>query len=90
MGLAKHAESDQSIYYTTVFDCDGIHYSCRLTPKPGTGERSASWHIVLNDVFFGFMHKNGGHWEVSEQRPAILTQQLGEIIDKKLYEMHTI
>lgn len=44
-------------------------------------EEPSSWHVVLNDVFFGFVHKDAGHWEVSEQRPPDLTEKVGEQID---------
>ena len=91
MGLSKHADNDAAVFYTIEFFNEGLHYSGRITPEYKKGrEEPSSWHVVLNDVFFGYLHKDGGHWEVSEQRPVELTKKVGEQIDKKSWEIHKI
>ena len=52
-------------YYTLAFDFEGKHYEGRLSPEFKHGHsQPASWHTVLNDVFYGYLHKNEGVWEV--------------------------
>jgi hypothetical protein len=79
-------ESSASYFYTVEFDFDNIHYTGRLTPgfKKGN-DNPSSWHVVLNEVFFGYLQKNQAHWEVTEQRPAGLTEKVGSLIDSKAY-----
>ena len=68
-------------YYTIAFDFDGIHYDGRVTPeiKPHH-DTPSSWHVVLNEVFFGYLSKQGEHWNVNEQRPHALVQAVGKQI----------
>ncbi|MEO6314735.1 MAG: hypothetical protein ABIU63_13575 [Chitinophagaceae bacterium] len=78
-------------YYAVKFDFEGKHYDGRLTPTVKKGhEDPASWHVVLNDVFFGHLNKNGQHWEVNEQRPPALTELIGNLIDDKNYQQRAI
>ena len=68
-------------YYTIQFDHDGIHYDGRVTPETTSHHESpGSWHVVLNEVFFGYVSKQGAHWNVSEQRPQELVQAVGQQI----------
>jgi hypothetical protein len=68
-------------YYTIQFDYDGIHYDGRVTPELKAHQQSpSSWHVVLNDVFFGYLSKQGAHWNVTEQRPHALVQEVGKHI----------
>ena len=91
MGLSIHRDNDATVYYTTAFINDGVEYSGRITPEYKKGkEEPSSWHVVLNDVFFGYLHKDNGHWEVTEQRPVELTKKVGDIIDKKSWQIHSI
>ena len=87
---SKNAAGKSAIYYTVQFTEDGIGYSGRLTPEFKTGKNECCWHVVLNEVFFGYMHKDGNHWEVSEQRPRRLTRKVGFLIDSKSYQSHRI
>lgn len=76
-------------YYTVTFDFENQHYEGRLSPEyKKSSQDPSSWHVVLNDVFFGYMHKDGGQWEVTEQRPAGLTERVGALIDAKDYQQH--
>lgn len=49
------------------FDFEGKHYTGRITPEFKKGQQHpSSWHVVLNEVFFGYVHKDHDHWLVSE------------------------
>ena len=86
--LLKYRNSmpDVSYFYTVRFDFEDIAYTGRLTPEFKKGhDNPSSWHIVLNEVFFGYLHKEGDQWETTEQRPAGLVQKLGSLIDGGAY-----
>ncbi|MEO5684865.1 MAG: hypothetical protein ABIQ88_19640 [Chitinophagaceae bacterium] len=87
--LLKHRSrpSGISYFYTVEFDHEGVHYIGRLTPefKRG-GNEPSSWHTVLNDVFFGYLHCHNSQWEVSEQRPQQLVDTIGKLIDNCSYQ----
>jgi len=71
-------------WYNIEFDHEGVHYNGRVTPEIKHGQNKASsWHVVLNEVFFGYVHKHHAHWLVSEQRPDSLVQAVGKIIDQQ-------
>jgi hypothetical protein len=66
------------------FDCRGIHYTGWATPSDHLHENGepSSYHVVLNQVFFGNLTRNKGKWLVDEQRPSELTAAVGECLDK--------
>lgn len=69
-------------FYPVEFTHEGVHYKGRVSPeKKESDAHPASYHVVLNDVFFGYVHKHDDHWHVSEQRPASLVQKVGEVIE---------
>ena len=83
--------ADASYYYTVDFDVDETHYNGRLTPQfKNKDDNPSSWHVVLNEVFFGYVHKDSGHWEVSAQRPQKLVEKIGKLIEEKAYEPHVV
>jgi hypothetical protein len=87
----RNREDAVSYFYTVEFDFEGVHYTGRLTPHFKDGQETpSSWHVVLNEVFFGWLHKTDNRWEVSEQRPAGLVAKLGGLIDSKAYQPHTV
>jgi hypothetical protein len=59
------------------FDYNNLHYKGWATPsekKKATGEPT-SFHVVLNDIFFGNVSHADGNWEVDEQRaPELVTK----------------
>jgi hypothetical protein len=68
-------------YYTIQFDYGGTHYEGRVTPEIKMHQQSpSSWHVVLNDVFFGYLSKQNSHWNVTEQRSHDLVQEVGKQI----------
>ena len=76
-------------WYSIAFDYEGIHYDGRLTPETKADHKNpSSWHIVLNEVFFGYLHKDSGHWHVSEQRPSGLVQEVGKLIELTGYQFN--
>jgi hypothetical protein len=77
-------------YFPIVFDYEGIHYAGRVTPEKKHEDAAASsYHVVLNEVFFGYLHYHDGHWHVSEQRPAGLVQATGKQIEKLYPAVHS-
>jgi hypothetical protein len=41
---------------------------------------ASSYHVVLNETFFGDMSYQDGHWTISEQRPADLVAATGKAL----------
>ena len=76
-------------WYSIAFDYEGIHYDGRITPEIKTDQATpSSYHVVLNEVFFGYLHKNNNQWHVSEQRPSGLVQIAGKQIEQSGGEFH--
>jgi hypothetical protein len=68
-------------YFPIEFSHGETQYEGRVTPERKANHHT-SYHVVLNEVFFGYVHKHDEHWHVSEQRPASLVQKVGECIEK--------
>ncbi|MEP6746298.1 MAG: hypothetical protein ABJB86_01160 [Bacteroidota bacterium] len=78
-------------YYLIAFTYEGIHYEGRVTPDEKVHHsKTYSYHVVLNEVFFGYLSKNNDHWHVTEQRPAGLVQIVGREIEKTGHEFYDI
>ena len=91
--LSKYHPQPSAInwFYEVEFDYNDIHYTGRLTPQfKNSGDEPSSWHVVLNEVFFGYLHKDNGHWEISTQRPAGLAEKVGQLIDDKDYAPRSV
>jgi len=71
-------------YFNIQFDHDGIHYYGIVTPAQKLREDGTprSFHVVLNNVFFGNVHYNNSRWSVDEQRPEALTEIVGKQIEE--------
>lgn len=67
----------------------GMTYAGWATPiaEPGAGsdEQITTWHVVLNQLYFGYMTLQQDHWTVSTQWP----QDLIEIVGKELEKITT-
>ena len=61
-------------FFPISFTYHGVAYEGRISPEAN------SYHVVLNNVFFGYMHRNGKHWQITEQRPAELVEMVGACI----------
>jgi hypothetical protein len=62
------------------------HYPSCLSKTPSDNRHAdgyaKSYHVVLNEVFFGDMSLDQGKWETSEQRPHLLVDAVGRAIEK--------
>ena len=65
------------------FESAGKKYKGRVIPSDKTNDAGVpvSYHVVLNEVFFG-MVSNNGNWAVNEQRPDELTAAVGNAIEE--------
>ena len=66
------------------FENQGTTYKGWVHPSEkmnGEG-RPASYHVVLNDVSFGYLSFQDCSWTVNENRPEALVKAAGEEIEK--------
>jgi hypothetical protein len=85
------SKSNVSYFYSIDFDFDNVHYSGRFTPEfEQYNDLPSSWHVVLNELFFGYVHKNSNRWENSENTSARLTAKIGNLIDSGAYRHETV
>jgi len=65
------------------FDYNGLHYQGWANPSQKTHADGmpASFHVVLNDIFFGDVSYNQGKWVTSEDRPGELLEIVGQQIE---------
>ena len=68
------------------FDYNGLHYQGWANPSSKTHSDGmpASFHVVLNDIFFGNVSFNKGKWTTSEDRPEALLAIVGKHIENYL------
>jgi hypothetical protein len=72
-------------FFPVSFNYHGVAYEGRVSPgRTDEQGNPSSFHVVLNNVFFGYMSKTDRHWQVSEQRPAELAEMVGFCIDNHL------
>lgn len=72
-------------FFTISFEHEGVHYNGRISPgKKDKDGIIRSYHVVLNNVFFGYVNNDGKSWFTSEQRPESLTERVGKEIESKL------
>ncbi|HEX7847687.1 MAG TPA: hypothetical protein VF476_17930 [Chitinophagaceae bacterium] len=64
------------------FKFDGNQHKGWIYPNNEQNGISASWHVVLNEVFFANLSCNDGVWSSDEQRPFELVQEVGKNIEK--------
>jgi hypothetical protein len=71
--------------FSIHFESGGKKYNGRVSPSDKTNDAGepASYHVVLNEVFFGMVSYNG-KWTVNEQRPHELTEAVGHAIEEQL------
>jgi hypothetical protein len=63
---------------------DGQSYIGWATPSDRLHPdgHAKSYHVVLNDVFWGNLSSNKGKWTISEQRPHKLVEAVGQAIEE--------
>jgi hypothetical protein len=70
-------------FFTIQFQHNGLDYSGRVSPEKKDSEGNyTSWHVVLNEIFFGYLSKSNGKWECTEWRPDELVAIVGSAIEK--------
>lgn len=71
--------------FDIAFHAGGRQYSGWVNPSDklnGDG-MPASFHVVLNDVSFGYLSLEGDKWAANEDRPAALVEAAGREIAKR-------
>jgi hypothetical protein len=68
-----------------AFQHDGKDYKGWATPsgKKGDNGMAASYHVVLNEVFFGNLSHNKEKWATDTQREEGLIQATGKALEKQ-------
>jgi hypothetical protein len=71
--------------FNIAFEADGRKYTGWVNPSDKLNDDGlpASFHVVLNDVSFGYVSHNNGDWTVNEDRPAGLIEKVGKAIEKQ-------
>ncbi|AEV99461.1 hypothetical protein A4D02_26845 [Niastella koreensis] len=71
--------------FNIAFESDGVKYTGWANPSDKLNEAGlpASFHVILNDVSFGYVSHNSGEWTVNEDRPEGLVEKVGRAIEKK-------
>lgn len=70
--------------FDIAFDMEGKHYKGWVTPSNKLNDKGlpTSFHVVLDEVFFGNVSNDGNTWTVDEWRPENLVQQVGKFIEE--------
>lgn len=70
-------------YFSIHFDHEGLHYDGIVTPSEKRRQDGTpkSFHVVLNNVFFGNLNFHQAKWNADEQRPQMLVEMVGRQID---------
>lgn len=72
----------------SIFDIDfeynGKRFKGWVNPSEKTNENGipASYHVVLNDVSFGYLSFNNCKWAINEPREEKLVEAAGKEIEK--------
>jgi hypothetical protein len=70
--------------FNIAFEADGIQYTGWVNPSDKFNKDGfpASFHVVLNDVSFGYVTHNNGEWTTDEDRPEGLIEKVGKAIER--------
>ena len=68
------------------FESEGTTYKGWVNPSDKLHDdgKPASFHVVLNNVFFGNLSLSDGNWVVDEPRPAALIEAAGKQVEEYL------
>lgn len=68
------------------FSAEGKLYKGWVNPSEKLHDdgKPASFHVVLNDVFFGNLSYSQGNWVADESRPAVLIEAAAVEIEKHI------
>lgn len=71
-------------YFAIRFHHNGLDYTGRVSPEKKEDDgKYTSWHVVLNEIFFGYLSHNNNKWECTEWRPEALVDIVGAEIEKQ-------
>jgi hypothetical protein len=67
------------------FENDGKKYTGWVNPSDKLDEKGkpVSFHVVLNNVSFGYLSLNNCKWTINEDRPSSLVEAVGQEIEKQ-------
>ena len=70
--------------FDIAFEQDGVKYTGWVNPSEKLNHDGfpASYHVVLNNVSFGYLSFNDCKWTINEERPAALVKSVGQQIEK--------
>lgn len=73
----------ESQIFDIAFTHEGTDYRGWVNPSDKLNDQGKpiSFHVVLNDVSFGYVSYSGG-WKVNEPRPHALVECVGSAIEK--------
>ena len=77
--------SSEDKIFDISFQSDGRQYKGWVNPSDKLNENGlpASFHVVLNEVSFGYLSLSGEKWTVDEDRPDQLVEAAGREISKR-------
>jgi hypothetical protein len=66
------------------FELDDKRYKGFVNPSESVNEKGVpdSFHVVLNDVSFGYLSFTNCKWTINEKRPTGLVSLVGKQIEK--------
>ena len=75
--------SEKNIF-DIAFELDGTTYKGWVNPSDKVNDSGmpTSFHVVLNEISFGYLSQNNKEWTVNEDRPEGLIKQVGKEIEK--------
>lgn len=75
--------SEKNIF-DIAFELDGTTYKGWVNPSDKVNDSGmpVSFHVVLNEISFGYLSYNNDEWTVNEDRPEGLIKQVGKQIEK--------
>ena len=84
--LEGRVEQMESRTFDVEFSHEGKSYKGWVTPSGEKRDNGypKSFHVVLNEVFFGNLHMGEDEWETDSQREQSLVQAAGKQIDNFL------
>lgn len=70
--------------FNIAFEFDDKRYKGFVNPSEKVNEDGlpASYHVVLNDVSFGYLSYNDCKWTTNEKRPTGIVSLVGKQIEK--------
>ena len=74
----------QDHIFDIAFELDNKQYKGWVNPSEKLNEQGApaSFHVVLNDVSFGYLSFTNCKWVANEERPAGMVKLVGKEIEK--------